>query len=348
MNDQIKQVTKMFYDNPTQELAVELNTLEDLKNNKPRIFEQEERFDEQFISDKLLVHKNSDFFKEIEKFSKLDDMLNIKSIDDLEEREIPNKTLLSFLHDFYNSIDRELAKYFNRVYKERKNNLRITASDAEGYNRNYMYYLNTINYAYINIHLDSTIDDFINIIHEYAHVIAEQMHFRHRYGKYPFIELLPLLMQEIACDELIRCFEDFEEDVIKSDICTTKTVLKWAKELILQSDYLSIVNSVPERRQFINSFAEYANNTKAKTEKIINTSIQEKLSYVIPFILMIELYDMYYEDPEKCMYLTKRIITMDEVENYVTYLKALGINLNENSEDYVSCQKKILKLTQNV
>ena len=346
LNTQIKQVTKLFDENPTQEYAATLNTLEDLKNNTPRIFEQEERFDEQFLQDKSLVYKNSEFLSEIDKFAKLDEQFNIKSVSELKKRDIYNRTLVSFLHDFYNSIDRELAKYFNRIYKERKNNLRLTNNKADGYNRNYAYYLNTINYAYINICLTSTIDDFIGIIHEYAHTIADQMHFRPRYGKYPFIELLPLLMQEIACDELIRCFEDFDEDVINSDICTTKTVLQFAKELLLQSDYLCVVNSVPERKQFINNFANYSNNTKAKTEKILNISIQEKISYVIPFILMIELYNMYYEDPEKCMYVTKKIITMDEVENYVTYLKALGINLNENSEEYISCQKRVLKLTR--
>ena len=348
INEQIKQVTKAFYENPTQELASTLNTLEDLKNNKPRIFDKQDRFDEQLALDKLLIHKHSDFFKEIETFAKLDDLFNIKSIDPLQEREIPTKMLLSFVHDFYNSIDREFAKYFNRVYKERKNNLRLTNNATDGYDRNYMNYLNTINYAYININLTHTIDDFINIIHEYAHAIADQMYFRPRYGKYPFIELLPLFMQELAYDEVIRCFEDVEFDVIRSDACTTKTVLKYAKELILQSDYLSLVNTSPERKQFINSFAEYSNNTKTKTEKILNVSMQEKISYVIPFILMIELYNMYYEDPEKALYIMKKIITMDEVENYITYLHALGIDLNENSEEYVLYQKKILKLTQGV
>ena len=344
IDEQIKSVTKAFYATPSQELAMTLNMLEDLKNNKPRIFTHEDRFDEQLVTDKNLVHKHSNFLNEIETFSKLDDVFGIKNIEPLEEREIPTKMLLSFVHDFYNSTDKDFARYFNKIYKERRNNLRLTNRNITGYNRNYMTYLNAINYAYVNISLTHTIDDFINIIHEYAHTIADQMHYRPRYGKYPFIELLPLLMQEIGYDEVLRCFENVEADVMKSDACTTKTVLKYAKELLVQSDYLSIVNEGTERKHFVNSLAEYTNNTRSKTEKMLNVTIQEKLSYVIPFILMIELYDMFYEDEEKCLYITKKILTMDEVEDYVEYLKTLGINLNEHAEEYITNQKKILTL----
>ena len=348
IDEQIKSVTKAFYATPTQELALTLNTLEDLKNNKPKIFTHEERFDEQLATDKNLVHKHSNFLNEIETFSKLEDTFGVKSIPPLEEREIPTRMLLSFVHDFYHSLDKDFAKCFNRIYKERHNNLRLTNRNNVGFNRNYMTYLNTINYAYINISLTQTIDDFINIIHEYAHTIADQMHYRSRYGKYPFIELLPLLLQELGYDELLRCFEDIEADVVKSDACTTKTVLKYAKELLVQSDYLNIVNEGTERKQFVNSLAEYTNNTKSKTEKMLNITIQEKLSYVIPFILMIELYSMFYEDEEKCLYITKKILTMDEVDDYVEYLKTLGINLNEHSEEYIINQKKILTLHTSV
>ena len=345
INDQIKTLTKMFKEDPSMELALAINTLDDLKNNTPNIFPKEFKFEEQLHIDKRLVDNNSGFIPHIGEFAKLDDIFNIKYIPPLEERGITNSLLLSFLHDFYNSIDREISKYFNRIYKERHNNLRITSKNNEGFNRNYLTYINELKYGYINIYRTETIDDFINIIHEYAHGVADQMCYRPRYGKYPFIELMPLLMQEIAYDEMIRCFEDVDNDVLKSDACTTKTMLKYAKELLLQTDYLSIVNESPERKQFVNNFAEYTNNTKSKTEKMLNITIQEKLSYVIPFITMIELYNLYYLDPDKCMYVLKKIITMEETDDYVSYLEGLGIHLNEHSEQYISDQKKILKLT---
>ena len=345
LNDQIKLVAKKMYANPSPDIIATLNTLEDLKKNQPKIFPQEERFDEQLATDKSLVHDYSNFIPAIEEFAKQDETFSFKHLNGLTERTLPKKTLLSFTHDFYNSIDREFAKYFNRIFKERHNNLRITDRNQQGYSRNYITYLNTINYAYINIYRTHTIDDFINIIHEYAHTIADQMCYRPRYGKYPFIELLPLLMQEIAYDDLIRCFDDLTGDVINSDIGITKTVLKYAKEILLQQQYLSTVSLQTERKQFVNKFAEYSNNTKAKTEKIMNITLQEKLSYVIPFLVMVELYDLYYEDTEKSLYLTKKIITMDEVDDYIKYLDSLGLHLNEHMDDYIMYQKNALKLT---
>ena len=349
LNEQIKYVTKKLYETPSRELAATLNTLEDLKNNKPSIFSPENNFEEQISYDKSLLKEQIQFLPDIEKFAKLDDNYHEKINGNLTIRTIPNRILLSYVHDFYNSIDRDFAKYFNKVFKERKRNLRLSTNNATGYNRNYMNYLYTINYAYINIHIEHTIEDFFNIIHEYAHAIADQMYYRHRYGKYPFIELLPLLMEEIAYDEVINTFEDMDDDVLIVNAVSTKTVLKYAKELILQKDYLSVVDKSLERKQFVNNLAEYSHNTKTKIEKILNTTIQEKISYIIPYIVMIELYDMYYDDPEKALYTTKKIVTMDEVDDYISYLNNLGINLNEHTEIYVEDQRqKIKTYTDNV
>ena len=221
----------------------------------------------------------------------------------------------------------------------------MTSNTQEGYNRNYMTYLTHINYAYINIHKTDTIEDFTNLVHEYAHTIADQMRYRPRYGKYPFIELLPLLMEEIALDEIIRCFDGLEQEVFKADAFETKIVLKYAKETSLQENYLTTENTNLERKQFINNMAHFTNNTKAKTEKILNTTIQEKVSYIIPFLVMIELYDMHYSDRERCMYILKELINMNETDDYIKYLDTLGIHINEHAEDYVEEQKKILRLT---
>ena len=91
--------------------------------------------------------------------------------------------------------------------------------------------------------------------------------------------------------------------------------------------------------------AHFTNNTKAKTEKILNATIQEKVSYIIPFLVMIELYDMHYSDRERCMYILKELINMNETDDYIKYLDTLGIHINEHAEDYVEEQKKILRLT---
>lgn len=343
--EQLKYATKCYYENPTQEMAITMATIEDLLNNHPRLFAPEIRFDDQVEADKTIVKDNLEFIQHIQEFADLDEAFNVKRIPPLNELDVKDKTLLSFVHDFYNSLDREFARHFNKVFKERHNNLRMTSNNQEGYNRNYMTWIYTLNYAYININRTDTIEDFTNLVHEYAHTIADQMRYRPRYGKYPFIELLPLLMEEIAYDEIIRCFDGLELEVFKADAYETKTVLKYAYEIALQEDYLTTENPTLERKQFINSMAQFTNNTKAKTEKILNITLQEKISYVIPFLVMIELYDMHYKDRDKCMYVLKNLITMDETNNYIQYLESLGVHINRHAEEYVEEQKKILRLT---
>ena len=343
--EQLKLLTKMVYRNPSPELAIAINTLDDLLNNQPNLFTPEERFDQQVKQDVNLVHNHSEFMPYIREFSKHSKSFNTSRIPPLEVLDIPTRQLTAFVHDFYNSIDRDFAKYFNRIFKERYNNLRITTNNIDGFNRNYVTYIDSLKYAYINIYKSNTIDDFTGLVHEYAHTIADQFRYRSHYGKYPFIELLPILMEELAYDELIRCFDGLEFEVFKSDAYSIGTILKFTEEIVLQEDYLSKNNPDLPRKQFINSMAHYTNNTKSKTEKILNITLQEKLSYVIPFLVAIELYNMMYEDREKCLYITKKIITMDECNDYISYLDSLGIHINETSDEYIEEQKKILRLT---
>ena len=345
LREQIKSLKNSYSKSPTMEKAMYIEKLESLLNNRPNLFVPEIRFDDQVRVDKEIIRFNESFLPYIKDIAEYNDEFNIKRIPDLNELEIRNTVLLSFVHDFYNSFDREFSKCFNRIFRERHNNLRMTTNNQEGYKRNYMDYIPSLHYAYINIYLTNTVEDFTNLVHEYAHTIADQMKYRASYGRYPFIELLPLLMQEIALDEIIRCFDGLEFEVFKSDAFETKAVLKYAHEISIQDNYLTTENANLEKKQFISHLAQLTNNTKTKTERMLHTTLKEKISYVIPFLAMIELYDQMYKDKEKCIYNIKKIITMDECDDYLKYLDSLGIHIGEHTKDYVEEQKKILSLT---
>lgn len=338
LNEQLKKLNKLFAENPSYEIGQSIGIIEDLLNNSPRIFIGENSFNQQLSTDKSIIEENASFMAAINRFANHSELLNTK-VPNLQEYDIPNNVLLAFLHDFYNSIDREFAKYFNRIYQERKNNLRITNNKGNGYTRNYMYYIPTLNYAYVNIYKSDTIDDFLNLIHEYAHVVADQMLYRNQYDSYPFIELLPLLMQQIASDKILNYF-DIDDEVHKSDAKTAKLFMNYASQIRLQQDFFTTRNVFTERKQYITEFAQFANNTKTKTERMLNVSLKEKISYVIPYITMIELYNLYYEDPEKALYIMKAIIRMKHRDNYYNMLEDYGIHLNEHSKEFIQTRKK--------
>ena len=338
INEQLKELRALFDKEPSSELVYAIGSLEDLLKNDPKFYVPERSFTQQVAKEQNLVEEFSQFMQAISLFTAHNDISSVK-LDDYCELNIPNKQLLSFVHDFFNSIDRDFARYFNRIYKERKNNLRLTKSPIQGHNRQYSYYIKPCNYAYINIPLSETVVDFANIVHEYAHTISDQMFYRMKYDKYPFVELLPLLMQQIAYDKIDESFEGMEDEVAKADIMNLQDILLFSNQIKMQNDYISSRVPFTERRQFISNFAQFSNNTRTKAEKIINCPLEEKLMYVIPYITMIELYDMYQEDPERALFLIKEIIMAKEQENYYKYLESLGINLNEHSKDFIKTRK---------
>jgi hypothetical protein len=57
---------------------------------------------------------------------------------------------------------------------------------------------------------------------------------------------------------------------------------------------------------------------------------------------------MYYDDPDKALFILKKLLDMDETDNYLSYLYDSGIHLNEHTKDFVKTQNKRIKLTRNV
>ena len=64
-------------------------------------------------------------------------------------------------------------------------------------------------------------------------------------------------------------------------------------------------------------------------------SIKEEIVYIIPYLTAIELYYMYQESPKDALETLRAIVVAEKKKYYNEYLKSLGINLNEHSEQYV-------------
>ena len=343
LNEQIDKIAIMHAEHPSLKYERDLDSLCRLVNNKSKLFEQEGKFSDQIMYDKALLYKNRAFVDNIHTFAEQSDLLSFKNIELINTWEIQNKYLISFLHDFYNSIDRDLAKIFNKIFKEKKNNLRLTRKNMEGYDRNYSTYIKSLDYAYFNIALTDTVDDFLSLVHEYAHAIADYMHFRPSYSSYPFIELLPLLMERLASDKLVEYFMDLEKEIYLLNWLSDKKIIQYAQEISIQDKCLSLFNNNDTRKNYISNISHYTGDTKSKSERLLNSSLEEKLAYTIPYLTMIEFYDLYYKDPAQCLYIIKNLITLTG-EDYYKFLTNNNIILNEHSKEFIEEDKEKIRL----
>ena len=287
-------------------------------------------------ADRLFLLKDSKFIKDIEKFKELSHTLKNKKNLTVEERDISNSILMSVTHDFFNSVDPSLAKYFNKMFKDRKENVRFSKTPS------YNVYLPTLDTGYINLERNNTISDFVYLIHEYAHMIQDRIKFRDSYLEYPLNEMLPLLMEMLALDFIEDAFEDFEEDAKTIKIARMKTNLKFASDILKEYQYIHTIDTNKRTRNMIADMATTTNLSKKDSYKLLSITAEEKLAYVIPTILDIELYYLYYFDRDRCIDLIYKLINVDNID-YRKYIKDSGIVLNQHSKQYIKELKRDIK-----
>lgn len=337
MKDQMIYLQNLFDDTHEDSVLLDMESLQSLMRRSVPLFELDTNFRNQLEEDINTLVDFEDFLDAINEFSEYFKMIDIHKFDGLSLLDLDPSLVLSFVHDFYNSVDREIAKIFNQVYKERRNNLIFSE------NRSFTSYLPNINYSYINLEKDNTVDEFTSAVHEFGHTVADRMYMRNDYfSKYPFIELMPIFMEMLAYDDLAASF-NLDEELIISQAYGNKTILKYAKDLILFSKYVRKMDRIKRKKQTINEMSRVVNIKKCDASKILERSTLEKMSYTIPYLTSIELYSLYNLDPEKAIYILKNLVTLPVQENYEIALRDQGIILNEHTEEF---ERKLEKRIQ--
>lgn len=327
---QMNKLETLYNERRDPRLLEELEGLRNILNDSIQLFSIPKSFLFHLKNDIEAICLYYDFLEDIETFSKLGILVHSKDIKAVDEFDnISTSLLMSFIHDFFNSLDKEFAIEFNKVFRERYNNIKFSKD------RSYSCYVPTLKYSYMNITKNNTIDDFLNTSHEYAHSIADRIRYRGDYSYYPFIELFPMFIELIASDYLLEHYLDFEYNVSMANLASCKKVIDYAKEITIESSYLSSRDELCSKRKVVKHISVSTGKTKKYVEGLFKTPAIEKFTYTIPYMTVIELYYLYKLDPERAMDLVKQIIKMDNVENYQVFLQDRDIILNEHAKEHV-------------
>ena len=246
--------------------------------------------------------------------------------DNITDTAYTHKKIIEIVHDFYISIpDKEIKKIFNNLYKNRFNNIRFKNSNisycgsTEFDKKQYISIDNTINFACIT-----------NLAHEYGHAIQEDY-----LGKFvtydnQYAELVSLffqmLMNEYIMDKQPNNKERAKLDsigmLIQMDIYANNIeVLNLSKNIKFKNE-----------NEAYNFYLNYLIEEEAKTAVDMDTYLFHY--YLIPYIIDIELLWEYKNDPEKAIYLLKKLIN-DYQNDYIEETKNLGLDLNGHVYKYV-------------
>lgn len=255
---------------------------------------------------KNLLSEYSYYLPHIEDFANTTPAIN----DDVSYIHIPTESQLEFAYELFSNLFPKWMDIFDAIYKERKKNLKIAESG------NYSVYLNSIDYSYISINRNESIDDVFNLIHEYTHAIVDRIYFRLSYNShYPYIELPSITTELIGAVFMKDFYLDIDADVDAYLAEVINIVIDYANNI------MNINNSLD-------------GNSIAK-ETITHQSLIHDISYVIPFMHAFELFFMFFEDREKWFYTLNKIITLPNSDNFLEETKKLGLTPNKDVKRFI-------------
>ena len=139
----------------------------------------------------------------------------------------------------------------------------------------------------------------------------------------------------------MKCYH-FEDEAKIVKIDRMKTNLKYASDILKEYKYIYTVDTSKRTRDMIADIATTTNLSKRDAYKLLSVTAEEKLAFVIPAILDIELYYLYYFDRDRCMDLLYKLINLENVD-YRKYIKDSGIVLNQHSKQYIKEIKRDIK-----
>ena len=146
--------------------AQHLETLLTIPSNLFEVFSTPTTFKDGLLEDFEALELYYDFLDDIKEFS-ANNADKFKDLKPFEVDHIANLTpslLFSFLKDFFYDFDKEFGEIYESIHKERQHNLMFSED------RSISYYVPALEYSYINITKNDTVDDFLNAVHETSYV----------------------------------------------------------------------------------------------------------------------------------------------------------------------------------
>lgn len=312
----------------------ELEALNSLLNNTAEPFNEKVDF-KVFMADEQCVFKeNENFFQDITNFSKLK-----SSLPTLDERyyldlKIHDDDINFFVNEVFKVFGKKYSKAFDKVYRERKNNLRISNK------RSFNIYLPQLRYSYINIKRENSIEDFYNFVHEYAHAVMDNLFYENGYQSvYQIVETFPILVELIASKLLDELFTDLSEEIILYQNYLARYVLNFAKEIQVTSSILPNIRNCYNFETAKRTLRRDKRFSNYNLNKLINTSNYERHIYVIAYLIAVELRQLFYDDKDKCLYTIQQIGKMHDVNECSNDIKKLGLKLNSHVPSYFNSLK---------
>lgn len=288
---------------------------------------KEKEVNDSFLTRMELYDNFGDIIEQIIEATKTFVSYNPKDLS-LKPIVVSEDEILSLTEEFYSKLDEKWYQLFQRIFKERKINVRFSESDSSCMHVPYL------DYFYLNFKKTDTIESVIDPTHEYAHAISTLINPNNErlYYKSILAEVPSIFAELIACTK----YKGFSNNPHEYDIYQKNlfdTISAYCEDIDI--DY--------------HSFNGEDSSCLGKEQRMVvfdkeNISLKDKITYGISYLIAIELLHIYNEDPKEALIILNKIIEMDDADHLSEKLAGLGIHPSDSIKRYsYSLHKKIDK-----
>jgi hypothetical protein len=293
---------------------------------------EEEKKKEKEINDSLLTRMElydnfGDIIEQIIEATKTFINYNPKDLS-FTPIDITEDDILALTDEFYSKLDKKWYQLFQKIFKERKINVKFSESDSSCLHIPYL------DYFYLNFRKSDTVEGVIDPTHEYAHAISTLINPNNErlYYKSILAEVPSIFAELIACTKY-KGFSNnpYEYDIYQKNLFDT--ISAYCEDIDI--DY--------------HNFKGEDSACLGKDQRMVvfdkeNISLRDKITYGISYLIAIELLHIYNEDPKEALIILNKIIEMDDADHLSEKLAGLGINPGYSIERYsYSLHRKIDK-----
>ena len=230
---------------------------------------------------------------------------------------------INLVKEFYEGFDSELYQYFLEVYNDKEHSLRsMPLPDDETKSDGNTLFIDGVRKNFITIYETNPLNTYICGVHEYGHAIANLIN-----PSVPYSDREDLFAEVASIfPELVALYENgFKFDTIQVLYTMYTTLLIYINSAEYLCLHTPIINTWADNKYRMNKkFLEELKHSydldEEGLEEAMSTTIEDDGTYVISYMISLELLHIYKEDKKKALELFKKFLKCPANEDILTFV----------------------------